>query len=253
VKFTVTSGDVYHVVFGASVPGGDPGSVAIANPQLELVGSGGGPTPYVDTDSTGTMAGFACTLSSDELRASFTHNCDSDGTCHYDLNTPIVINTNTMTANGGSLAGKLATGNFNFRHIDVAMNVVGTGVINCQDTGSPDCYGSGFVQYTLRDDGSNVGVLGFDNQYRPFDFGKASINHAKAVTAERYITTPLAATDQQLIAQVQQVQFRGRPVDGVYRLSIYDSPQLQFNRIDDIQLVLSYHYWSRVETSNNAN
>jgi hypothetical protein len=133
------------------------------------------------------------------------------------------------------------------------MNVVGTGVIDCTSTGSADCFGSGFLQYTLTDDGSNVGVLGFDKAYRQFDFGTASINRAKALTAERYLTTPLGSSDQALISQVQQVQFRGRPIDGVYTLSIYDTPALHFENIQDIQLVLNYHYWSRVITSNNSN
>ena len=158
-----------------------------------------------------------------------------------------------MTSNGTSLAGKLAAGNFNYRHIDVAMNVVGTGVLDCTGTGSPDCFGSGFLQYDLTDDGSNIGVLGFDKQYRSFDFGSAVISRGKAVTAERYLTTPLGSSDQALIGQVQQVQFRGRPMDGVYNLRIYDTPALHFDQVQDVQLILSYHYWSQVSTSNNSN
>jgi hypothetical protein len=254
ITFNVTSPDVFHVVFGASVQGGPPGSVAIANVQLELAAQrGAGATSYVDTNASGSTSSFACALSPSDLLALFVHNCDPDGTCHYDLSTPIVINTQAMTANGVSIAGKLAVGNFNFRHIDVGVNVVGTGVLSCQSTGSPDCFGSGYLQYTLQHDGSNVGVLGYDGQYRMFDFGRASIEHGKAVTAERYITTPIGSDDLQLLAQVQQVQFRGRPIDGVYRLSIYDTPALQFDQIQDIQLVLNYHYWSRVTASNNAN
>ncbi len=253
VTFTVATPDVYHVAFGASAVNTSPGSVAIANVQLELATSSGGPTAYVDTSSSGLMTAYACAVSPAQMRAAFTHNCDPDGTCHYDLNTPIAINTQTMTANGMSLAGKIAGGNYNFRHIDVAMNVVGTGVIDCTSTGSPDCYGSGFLQYTLTDDGSNVGVLGFDGQYRNFDFGTATISQAKAVTAERYITTPVGSDDQALVSQFLQTQFRGRPIDGIYTLRIYDTPALQFNQLQDVQIILNYHYWSKVVTAANSN
>jgi hypothetical protein len=239
-------------VFKASASNASPGSVAIADAQLEL-SSTGTASGYVDSDSSGMTTSFNCALSPAQLRSAFQRNCDPDGTCHYDLTTPITINTQTMTSNGMSLAGKLATGNFNFRHIDVAVNVVGTGVIDCTSTGSLDCFGSGFLQYTLTDDGSNVGVLGFDNDYRQFDFGTATIDHAKALTAERYLTLPLGSSDQQLVSQIKQVQFRGRPMDGVYGLKIYDTPALHFDQIQDIQLVLDYHYWSRVVTSKSAN
>ncbi len=253
VTFAVLTPDVYHVVFGASVSNSAPGSVAVANVQLELANSSRSATPYVDTNSSGQMVSFSCGLTPSALRAQFQRNCDPDGTCHYDLATPFTVNTQTMTSNGQPLAGKFATGNFNFRHIDVAVNVVGTGVIDCTSSGSPDCYGSGFLQYTLIDNGSDVGVLGADGQYRSFDFGTATISRAKALTAERYITTPLGSADQQLVDQGLQVQFRGRPVDGVYGLKIYDTPALHFDKIQDVQIVLNYHYWSSVVTTNNAN
>jgi hypothetical protein len=253
LTFTVTTPNVFWVAFGASAPNGGPGSVAIANVQLELATASKAPTAYVDTDASGQATLFSCARSSSEMRAAFVHTCDPDGTCYYDLNTPIVVDTGSMTANGMSLAGKLASGNYNFRHISLALNVVGTGVIDCTNTGSPDCFGSGFLQYQLRDDAGTAGVLGFDGQSRVFDFGTASIEHAKALTAERYLTTPLGMSDQALINQVQALQFRGRPLDGTYHLRIYDNPALRFDKIEDVQVILNYHYWSRIVTSNNSN
>ena len=253
LPFLVKAPDVFHIAFAASANNGAPGSVAIANVQLELAGADMAPSPYLDTDSSGQVTSFECARTPTEMRAAFQRNCDPDGTCHFDLTTPLVIDTQAMTSNGMPLAGKLASGNFNFRHIDVALNIVGTGVLDCSSTGSPDCFGSGFLQYSLEHDATNVGVLGFDTQYRFFDFGTATIDHAKAISAERYITTPIGSADQQLIGQLEAVQFRGRPIDGVYHLKIFDTPALRFDQIQDIQLILNYHYWSRVITSNNSN
>ena len=88
-----------------------------------------------------------------------------------------------------------------------------------------------------------------------FDFGEATINHAKALTAERYITTPMSSADQALINQpgFLKPELRGRPLDGEYRLRIYDSPALRWNQIQDIQLVLNYHYWSRIASPSASN
>jgi hypothetical protein len=254
LPFQVAAPGIYYIAFGASGPAGPPGSVAISHVQLELAGpSQTAPSPYVDTDSSGMTTSYSCALSPDELRAAFQHNCDPGGACHYDLSQPIAIDTQTMTSNGNSLLGKLAAGNFNFRHVTVAINVVGTGVIDCTQVNSPDCYGSGYLTYTMADDGSSVGVLGYDNQYRTFDFGIAGINQAKALTAERYLTTPLGSNDQQLVSQFLRQELAGRPIDGIYTLSIADSPVLHFDKVQDIQIILNYHYWSRVQTSNTSN
>jgi hypothetical protein len=238
----------YHVVFGASLSGADGGSVAIANVQLEPLAAGAKPLPYADTDSSGRVSSFMCAATAGDLRASFRRMCEPDGTCFYELTTPISLDTKTLRANGVPLKGKLAAGNFNFRHIDVALNLAGTAVRDCTGTSSPDCYGSGYLEYTLAHDGNNVGVLGFDGEARSFDFGVGSIEHGKALTAERYITTPVSSGDQQLLAPLMKTELRGRPLDGIYRLRIYDTAALHWDRLEDVQIVLKYHYWSRIAT-----
>ena len=40
----------------------------------------------------------------------------------------------------------------------------------------------------------------------------------------------------------------GRPLSGVYRLRIHDTPTLDWQKLEDIQLVLNYRYWSRVQS-----
>jgi hypothetical protein len=252
LAFKMAQPDVIHVAFSASAPGGQPGSVAIADVQLELSGIAGQPSAYVDTGSTGQATSYECALSPSDMRNAFQRSCDPDGTCHYDLMTPIAINTEDFTSNGASLTGKLAAGNYNYRHVDLAVNVVGTGVIDCSQTGSPDCLGSGYLTYTLTHDASEVGVLGYDGQYRSFDFGVGATRGVKALTSERYITTPIGSSDQQLLTQVMRPELRGRPIDGTYTLRIEDSPVLHFDQIQDIQIILNYHYWSRVAGPQNA-
>jgi hypothetical protein len=252
LSFTLATPDIVHVAFAASLEGGAPGSVAIADAQLELAPAGGKASAYVDTGSNGRVVSYQCALTPTELRAAFQRNCDDDGSCHYDLQVPIAIDTHDLTSNGMPLAGKLAAGNYNYRHVDVALNVVGTGVIDCSQTSSPDCLGSGYVTYTMLDDASQVGVLGYDGQSRPFNFGVGTISGGKALTSERYITTPIGSADQALISQVLRPELRGRPLDGTYTLRIDDTPALHFQQIQDIQIILNYRYWSRVSGPQNA-
>ncbi len=210
LSVTIPSAGVYHVAFGASLANQGPGSVAVANAQFELLTNSSSPTAYEQTGTSGMVVSASCDASPSQLQQSFRYVCDPTGVCYYQLVNPITINSQTMTANGISIADRLAVGNYNFRHVDVALNLVGTGVIDCSANPSPACYANGSVQYTLEHDADNVGVLGFDGAYRMFDFDDATIDHGNALAAERYITTPIGSADQSLIQQpgILQSPFR---------------------------------------------
>src|SRR5262249_16613225 len=141
-------------------------------------------------------------------------------------------------------------GNFNFRHVDVAVNLVGTGLRDCTGYASQDCYASGYLEYSLEHDGDGVEILAYDKEARQFDFGIGAISHGKALAAEQYIAMPLSAADQGLLQQpgILKPELRGRPLDGSYQLRVYDSPALRWERLEDVQLILKYRYWSRVST-----
>jgi hypothetical protein len=136
----------------------------------------------------------------------------------------------------------------------LALNLVGTNVHDCTGSPTPDCFGSAYVQYTLRHDGTNAGILDWNGNLRIFDFGIASINSAKALAAERYITLPISSNDQSLLSQsgIEHIEFQGRPLDGVYYLRIWDSPALKWANLQDIQVVLNYEYWSEIVANGNA-
>jgi hypothetical protein len=257
LSFVVNQQGTYVVAFAASTLAGASGSVAIADVQLESSPSGN-PTPYVATSSTTEVASFNCPMSGSDLRSSFTHACDATGVCWYDLTTPLVIDTGSDTGglNSGqsSVGAKLAAGNFNYRNIDVAINLVGTSVHTCVNDSDPSCYGSGYVQYDLTDNAMSAGIVGYDGNTRYFDFGIASINHGKALAAERYLTMPLATADRQLVTQpgIQHIELSGRPLDGTYGLRVWDSPDLNWSALQDIQIVFDYEYWSSIIANGNV-
>jgi hypothetical protein len=256
LTFVVPSPADYHVAFGASAPG-DPrnGSVALAGVQLEKAQASGGPSTYVETTGTRLVPGGACRRSPAAFRALFERRCEGATGCFYELPSSFTIDTQALRDGVSALDGKLARGNFNFRHIAVALNLVGTNVRDCTETPTSACFGTGYTEYTLEHDARSAGIVDYSGDVRAFDFGLARVEHGKAITAERYITLPPGSNDQALLAQpgIEKQELSGRPLDGNYRLRIWESPGLKWSRLDDVQIVLRYRYWSRIDKDARGN
>ena len=152
-----------------------------------------------------------------------------------------------VSPTGWSRGAGFARGNYNYRIDTIGVNVVGTNVRNCEDSTSPStCYSGGFVPYTLEHVGPYTvrNVLGDDYEASLFT---ARIEHGRALGAERHLTNPISSTDRALIEPYTHRELRGRPIDGTYLLRIWDEPGIDFNQIEDIQVVLGYRYWTRSE------
>src|SRR6185436_11915825 len=75
---------------------------------------------------------------------------DSDGVptaCYYEAN--FDISPEDIEAGIKIPSGQIAIGNFNFRHDDVGVNFVGTGITSCDEGAGPSCFENGFLEYTL--------------------------------------------------------------------------------------------------------
>lgn len=182
------------------------------------------------------------------FRDAFEYACNADGSCYFELKHPFLIDTRHVNALTSKLVGKIAAGNYNFRHIDLAANVVGTAVLNCD--GQPSsCYADGYLEYTMQHDAYRIPLVDYGGQARAFDFGSAAIRRGKALAIERLITNPIGSADQGLLSQAQftKPELRGRPLSGSYRLRLHARPSLDWDRVEDIQLVLRYRYWSRID------
>jgi hypothetical protein len=135
-----------------------------------------------------------------------------------------------------------ASGNYNYRFESVGVNLVGTGLRDCGDGASSGCYSSGNVAFSLvhqgpffvRNDGGGIYVS-------PLFTGR--IESARALAAERYISNPISGADQALLQPYIRTEFAGRPLGGTLVLRIWDDDTLAFNRLEDVQLVLTYRYW----------
>lgn len=253
ISFQTSTPGFYSVAFGASAGGTDGGSVAIANVQLEAARASTDPSAYVANGATPTVISTQCPPTEERFRSSFVRRCETNGRCYRELEAPLTIDTVALNEKASSHLGSLARGNYNYRHINIAANLVGTGIRYCGPGASPSCYTSAYLEYDFSHDGTDAQLVDHRGTPRYFDFGIGHIRHGKALTAERMITVPLSTNDQSLINQpgISHSEFRGRPVDGRYRLRIWESPNLEWEKLDDIQLVLQYRYWSAVTANGN--
>lgn len=138
-----------------------------------------------------------------------------------------------------------AQGNFNYRIESVALNFVGSGIRDCSDqTITTPCYTAGFIPYSLyhegpfwvrNDQGADFAASLFDG----------NIEHARGLALERQLSNPLSETDRGLIQDYIRPELQGRPLDGTFVIRVWDSPGVNFEAIQDVQLLLKYRYWTR--------
>jgi hypothetical protein len=140
-----------------------------------------------------------------------------------------------------------AKGNFNYRLSDIAVNFVGSGIASCDGSESPTaCYASGNLQYSLSHAGPYY-VRNHEGADARLHLFQANIEHARGLATERYLTNPLSSGDTALIDQYMRTEFRGRPLDGNFTLRVWEASGVRFEKIDDVQLMLKYRYWTRFQ------
>jgi hypothetical protein len=142
-------------------------------------------------------------------------------------------------------SNSLALGNFNYRINSFGLNLVGRNLRDCSRSSSPaSCESSGFLSYSLRH-GPPYRVRNvWGDVYRaPLFVG--NVEHAKALATERVLTNPMRPSTQAQLNQYTREEFRGRPLEGTYRLRIYDVDGLQWENLADVQIFLDYRYWTR--------
>ena len=162
---------------------------------------------------------------------------------------PFTLDMDRIAAGDMGMFGVLAANNFNYRLRTTAVNMVGTDVINCDNADSPTtCAANNWLIYDLKQFGDvHIRNHHKEKSVRPFKIPTGRITGGKAWTAEQVIGYPISGTHQSMLGQLQKVSLMGRPLEGSYELRIYDTPELDWDNVEDIQLVLGYHYWTRSE------
>jgi hypothetical protein len=239
----------YFVAFAAADEDVAGANVAIANVQLEGGQSAAEATAYSRNLSSRMGVSSKCKADDPaDFRSRFDYKCDEVG-CFYELRDLLQIDTQLLQQGYSPLTGKVASGNYNYRLGSIAVNIVGTGLLDCAQAGLPSCYSTGYVEYDLTHRAQNVPMEDYDGRTRCFDFAIGAVRGGKALATERVLTLPLSQEDESLVGQasISKAELVGRPLSGTYTLRVREAPGLVWQRLEDIQLLVNYDYWSRVE------
>ncbi|UJR85585.1 hypothetical protein [Sandaracinus amylolyticus] len=140
---------------------------------------------------------------------------------------------------------RLAAGSYNYRVDRVAVNLVGRALVDCTRASRPsECWGDGNVQYTLRHE-PDVLLQSYEGDLLSIRMERGVIEHARALADERWLTNPMSSVDATLIAPYERTELRGRPLGGTYVLEIHPRPEIDWRHLEDVQVLLRYHYWTR--------
>jgi hypothetical protein len=253
----------FYLATGADYPP-TPGVTAIqasfAGPQLEVVNATDTfPTAYFPTNDVGEApVGLCADDTGGALRSQFVRRCYpvcatgigcAEGTetniCYWEADFEITLDAierGNLFASGG-----FAVGNFNYRVDTLAVNLVGTNLRDCSRvTDAAGCYSNGNIPYSILHDGGFEVRNHLGEEHRVSIF-PGRIVSARALAAERYLTNPLSSADRSLLTDYARTEFRGRPINGRYRIRIHETPGLVWENVEDIQVVLNYRYWTRQE------
>jgi len=214
--------------------------------------------PYIGTDDPGAARMPVC---EDPTGGAFRHrwrrgctrrcpaglgSCD-DGVpaCYWEIEFDLSLEDMEL---GRRLARSgLAIGNYNYRWDSVAVNLVGTELRDCASSAYPStCYGAAYVPFSLYHDHGFV-VRNHRGQIYDAPIFPGRIEHGRTLAAERYLTNPLSGADRALLQDYQRLELRGRPLAGTYTLRLWDDSGFRFDRIEDVQLLMGYRYWTRLD------
>lgn len=215
------------------------------------------PPPFVDGSEDGLVRSRACLDHTGGVfrRRAWERGCvrvcrdGYDGNCPSELADTRCYWQTSFGISSDSLSSMLlagdagfAAGNHNYRVETVAVNLVGTGLRDCEGSRSSGCYGSGSTSYSLMHLGPYL-VRNATGALYEAPLFPGRLESARALAAERYVTNPMSSADRALVEPYTRHELQGRPLGGSLVLRLWDDPSFRFDRVEDVQIVLGYRYW----------
>lgn len=262
-RFTIADGMAFDEYSVAVLPqGSGPQQVLLAGLMLSREGSEGGSERYEATNSLGLVPGQACEDSEGRefrstrwkrdcvllCRNGFGGDCDPADARSYCYREAAFSVSQQDIEQGGILSrAGVALGNFNYRIESIALNFVGTDLRRCGDSSLPQtCFAAGFVPYSVVHSGPYF-VRNHDGESFEVPLFTGNIEHARGLATERYLSNPLSDSDRSLLGDYVREEFQGRPLDGNFAIRVWEDDAVDFGQIQDVQVVLSYRYWTRFD------
>lgn len=149
----------------------------------------------------------------------------------------------------GRVAGNMANPPFGSRHNArwrrLAVNLVGTGIRDCQLSEDPSgCYAESFLRYDLRHTG-RVWTTSHDGQWWPLNLPGARVEGGKAIAFEEWLDPLSHSWNLPIVSAAARTELIGRPLGGEYDLTIDLTPDVRLERLERVQILLESDYWVR--------
>lgn len=133
----------------------------------------------------------------------------------------------------------------NVRWGRLAVNLVGTGIRDCQRAANPaTCFSESFVRFQLQHSGP-AWMTNHAQQWRAFELPTAFIESGKALASEEWLDPIANGYTSPFVASVARGELLGRPIHGGYELILELGPELRPERIERVQLLVESEYWVR--------
>lgn len=132
---------------------------------------------------------------------------------------------------------------YNVRWVQLAVNLVGTGLLNCAAAVNPStCFSQSYEDMNLSQTGPSW-VSDYSETWWYNNDGIGQIEGGKALAAEQWLDPVANGFDKSYVAAVARQEFADRPVGGSYELDLMFGPELQLNQLQSVQVLTQTAYW----------
>jgi len=132
---------------------------------------------------------------------------------------------------------------FNARWSHLAVNFVGTGILDCKKAADPQgCYAQSFIRYDLRQVGP-AWITNYEGGWRTLAVPAGTIEAAKGLAAELWLDPLKDGWDTSYIGAVSRSELANRPFGGAYTLEFDVKPETRLDRIERVQILSGQEYW----------
>lgn len=144
---------------------------------------------------------------------------------------------------GGTVTNEPFSKRYNARWGKLAVNLVGTGILDCQKAKDPaGCYSQSFLRYDLTHLGP-AWTRNYDQEWRFLGMPTGRIEAGKALAAEEWLDPVANGWAKPFVGAVARSEYRERPFDGTYMLELTLGPEARVDRIERVQVLTDATYW----------
>jgi hypothetical protein len=145
----------------------------------------------------------------------------------------------------GSIASPPYSVRYNTRFGRIAINLVGTGVLDCtKATDSQACYSSPYVRFDMKGAGP-AWVTDFNETWHTVETPFLRLEGAKALAAEEWLDPVSNGWNQPFVTATARGELADRPIGGAYSLEFALAPEVVFDRVARVQILTEDSYWLR--------